>query len=130
MAHPNEALLRGAYDAFSAGDIPAVLSVFSGDIEWHTSSGNNPVAGNYRGHDGVVEYFGKLMEHTGGTFRLDVHDVVANDDHGFVAVTLHAERNGRSLEVKEVHVWHLEGGKASEFWEATTDQGAGDAFFA
>jgi hypothetical protein len=38
------------------------------------------------------------MELTGGNFRVEVHDVVANDEHGVGLNSVHAEREGRTLE--------------------------------
>ena len=69
------------------------------------------------------------MEVTDGTFKLDVHDILANDMHGIVLVTVHAERDGRRLEMNEVHIWHLEQGQAEEFWSFAEDVAEMDAFF-
>jgi hypothetical protein len=55
---------------------------------WH-AAGRNPLAGDHRGTDEVLGYFGRTLELTGGTFRVELHDVVANvDDH---AVGLHVK---------------------------------------
>jgi uncharacterized protein len=128
MAHPNEDLLRRGYAAFGAGDIQAVMSLFADDIIWH-SGGVNQLTGDYHGHDQVISYFGKLMELTGGTFRLDVHDILANDQHGTVLVTAHAEHHGKTLDSREVNIFHLANGKATEFWAFFEDQAQVDDFF-
>jgi hypothetical protein len=75
MAHPNEDLLRRGYEAFATGDIDTVLSVFSHDIAWHVG-GSNQTSGEYHGHQEVMGFFVKLMELSGGSFRLDVHDIL------------------------------------------------------
>lgn len=128
MAHPNEDLLRGGYEAFTAGDIEKVLAIFADDIAWHVP-GENQLAGDYHGHQEVVGFFGKLIEITGGTFRLDVHDILANDKHGAVIVTAYGERPGNTLEAREVHVWHFADGKATEFWSPSDQQRQIDFFF-
>jgi uncharacterized protein len=115
MTHPNEDLLRRGYAAFGTGDLETVFGMFSSDILWH-NGGSNQVSGDYRGHEAVMGFFGKLMEITGGTFQLEVHDVLANDTHGTVLVTARAERDGQPFAVREVNVWHLADGKATEFW--------------
>lgn len=56
--------------------------------------------------------FGKLMEASGGTFRADIHDVLANDTHGVVLANVQAEKNGQVLTGREVHVWHVAAGRA------------------
>jgi hypothetical protein len=38
------------------------------------------------------------MELTGGNFRVEVHDIVANDEHAVGLHTAHAEREGRTLQ--------------------------------
>lgn len=127
MAHPNEDLLRRGYEAFGSGDMDTVLTLFDDGIVWH-SGGSNQVTGDYRGHPEVMGFFGKLMELSGGTFRVEIHDVVANDTHGVVLVTVHGERDGQTLAVRSADIWHLADGKATEHWTFAEDQGAFDRF--
>jgi len=58
--------------------------------------GLSSLDGDYRGPDAVIGFFGRLMEATGGTFGLDIHTIVADDEHAAVLATEHAERNGQS----------------------------------
>ena len=51
------ALIASGYEAFAAGDVPAVLAMFAEDISWHIS-GRSPLAGVYTGRDGVLDFFG------------------------------------------------------------------------
>jgi uncharacterized protein len=129
MTHPNEDLLRRGYAAFAAGDIETVLGIFSDDILWHIG-GSNQLTGDYRGHEAVMGFFGRMMEITGGTFHLDIHDVLANDTHGTVLVTAHAERDGQPLTAREVNVWHLADGKGTEFWAFAEETSDIDRMFA
>jgi uncharacterized protein len=45
MTHPNAALLRRGYSAFTKGDIGTVLGVFADDISWHVP-GRSPLSGD------------------------------------------------------------------------------------
>jgi hypothetical protein len=128
VAHTNEDLLRQGYAAFASGDLATVQSLFADDIVWH-SGGANQMTGDYTGHQEVLGFFGRLMEVTGGTFRLEIHDILANDSHGIVLVTMHGERNGRVVSLREVNIWHLEDGKALEFWAFPEDSYQMDQFF-
>jgi uncharacterized protein len=128
MAHPNEDLLLAGYEAFAKEDIDAVLAVLADDIVWHVG-GVSQLSGDYQGHQGVLRFFGKLAEVTGGTFRLDIHDILANDAHGTVLVTAYGERPGITLEARQVNIWHLADGKATEFWTFAEDQRVIDDFF-
>ena len=128
MAHPNEELIRGGYEAFATGNVPDVLSRFADDIVWHVP-GRSPLAGDYRGHDEVMGFFGKLMELSNGTFRLEVHDVLATDDHAVALVKATAERNGETKSFDAAHVWHVKDGKSTEFWGLSTTPFEDDEFW-
>jgi ketosteroid isomerase-like protein len=128
MTHPNEELIRRGYDAFSAGDLETVLSIFDENIRWHVP-GRSPLAGDYRGHDEVTGFFGTLIERSGGTFSVEVHDVLANDEHVVVLAVLRGERGGAPYAGMSAHIWHVADGKAVEFWTASTDQYAADEFW-
>jgi ketosteroid isomerase-like protein len=88
MAHPNEELTRRGFDAFAKGDVDTLRKLFDQDAVWHVP-GRNQLSGDHRGVDAILGFFGKTMELSGGTFRMEVHDVVANDDH---AVALFGSR--------------------------------------
>ena len=78
--HPNAALLRKGYEAFARGDIAALTDMFAEDMVWHLS-GDNLISGEHKGRDAVFAVFAKTMELTGGTFKIDLHDIVANVYH-------------------------------------------------
>jgi uncharacterized protein len=128
VAHPNEELLRKGYDAFGKGDMDTIRELFADDIVWH-SQGRNPLAGDQRGVDAVLQTFGKAFELTGGTFRLEIHDIVANDEHAVVLVRAQGERNGKKLDDKSVQVYHIKDGKVTEQWLYPGDVYATDEFF-
>ncbi|HEX6548882.1 MAG TPA: nuclear transport factor 2 family protein [Candidatus Dormibacteraeota bacterium] len=127
--HVNVERARRAYDAFATGDMATVGEQIAEDTVWHIG-GNNPLTGEYKGRDAVFGFFGKLMEMTGGTFRLEVHDILANDEHTAVLVTERAERDGKQWEGRAVHITHPNSeGQVAEFWAFFEDPAAGDAFW-
>ncbi|HXW44220.1 MAG TPA: nuclear transport factor 2 family protein [Streptosporangiaceae bacterium] len=128
MAHPNEDLLRRGYEAFAAGDIETVLAIFADDIAWHIP-GESQLSGDFHGHQEVLDFFGRLLGLTDGTFRLDVEQILANDTHGVVLVTAYAARDNRELVMPEVHVWRLADGKATEHRSFFWDDAVTDGFF-
>jgi ketosteroid isomerase-like protein len=130
MTHPNEELLREAFAAFQRGDLAALQSkYFAEDIRYHVP-GRSPVSGDYQGTDEVFAFFGRLFELSGGTLRLELHDVIANDQHGVALFTVRAEREGRQLADNEVLIAHPSpDGKAAEVWTQPGDQYASDEFW-
>ena len=128
MAHPNEDLLRRGYAAYDSGDMDTIQALFDDNILWH-AAGSNQLAGDYRGFQEILGFFGKVMELSGGTFRGEVHDILANDTHGVVLVTFHAERDGQTVALRSADIWHLADGKATEHWSFFEDQAAADKLF-
>jgi uncharacterized protein len=126
--HPNVELTRRGYEAFAKGDLTMLSELIADDVTWHVN-GAGPLSGTYRGRDEVFSFFGRLAEETAGTFRLDVHDVLANDEHAVVLCTLSASRGGKSIEVPVANVSHVRDGKVTEFWGATTDPQASIDFW-
>ena len=126
--HPNVELLRKGYDAYSSGDIAVLNDLFADDILWHIA-GRSQIAGDYKGRDAVFGFFGKLMELSGGTSAIEVHDILANDEHGVALVTGTGSRNGKSFRGQDVHTFHLRDGKVVEFWDSPLDQYEADEFW-
>ena len=93
MAHPNEELVRTAFDAFAKGDVDTLRESMDQDAVWYVP-GRNQLSGDHRGVDAILGFFAKTMELSGGTFRIDLHDVVANDDHAVGIYVGRGEREG------------------------------------
>jgi ketosteroid isomerase-like protein len=128
MAHPNEELTRRGYAAFAAGDMATLNDLFADDIIWHVS-GRGPFAGDYKGKEAVFEMFGRLAQETSGNFRIEIHDLLANDEHAVALITTTGEHEGKSLNERGVGIFHVRGGKVTESWGFTEDQYAADEFF-
>ena len=123
--HSNVALIRDGYAAFAKGDLAVLNDLFAEDLLWH-EAGRSQISGEYRGREAVFGHLGKVMEVTEGSFRADVHAVIADDEHGVALVVITASRGGRTVEVNAAHIFHLQDGKVVEFWNAPTDQYAID----
>jgi uncharacterized protein len=127
--HPNAQKLRDGYEAFARADLEALRAFLAEDIVWHFP-GTSPMAGEYKGHEAVFGFFMRVFEETGGTFKVEVRDVLANDIHGIAIVHVSGERNGASLDQDQVHLAHINAeGRATEFWNMPQDVRAVDAFW-
>jgi uncharacterized protein len=127
MAHPNEELVRSGFEAFSKGDVDSLRELFDPDAVWH-APGRSPLSGDHRGVDAILGFFARTMELTGGSFRVELHDVVANDEHAVALYVARGEREGRTLEDRSVLVSHVRNGKLLETWQHSEDQYAADEF--
>jgi ketosteroid isomerase-like protein len=124
----NETLIRSGYDAFARGDVEAVLSIFDPNILWHVP-GRGPLSGDYRGPNEVLGFFQRFMDLSKGTFRICVDDVLANEEKVVVLCTESAERGTNSWSSRQVHVWTVENGRVSVFWQFQGDQQTEDEFW-
>ena len=115
-AKENAEVVRRGYEAFQKGDLAAFDDILADDCVWHVP-GKSQVAGDKKGRQATVEYYGQLGQLTEGSIQVELHDVVANDEH---VVGLHrssASRGGKSYETTECIVFHVEGGRITEAWE-------------
>src|SRR5690349_17511239 len=128
MTHPNAELIEKGYRAFAAGDIPTVLEIFDPGITWHVP-GRSPISGEFKGHDGVLDFFGRCQELSDGTLRIDVDETLADGERVVVLCTVSAQRRGRFWSSPEVQVWRVIDGRAVEFREFQGDQESEDAFW-
>lgn len=127
--HPNVETTRRGFELFAAGDIGAMTDLLDDGVVWH-HPGTSPLAGDYKGKDGVMSFFASIIQETGGTLKNEVHDILGNDDHVLVMSHLTAERNGKRLDQNVINVLHMSGeGKLTERWLLTEDSKAFDDFW-
>ena len=127
--HPNVELLRNGYNAYSTGDMAVLDRLFADDILWHVA-GRSQLSGDYKGRDQVYGFFGKITEISGGTSKIEVHDILANDEHGVAIVTGTGSRpDGASFTSPDVHIFHIRNGQVVEFWDSPVDQYGSDEFW-
>jgi ketosteroid isomerase-like protein len=130
-AQSNAEVMRKGYEAFSRGDMDALRNeLFTADIVWH-QGGRNQTSGDYRGADQVIGLFGKLFQLTDGTFKVEVHDTLASEEHVVVLARARGTRGGKTIQHGEYsHVCHFRDGKLAEAWIVDVDPYELDEFFA
>jgi ketosteroid isomerase-like protein len=127
--HPNVQRIRDGYDAFAKGDLGALRELMAEDIVWHVP-GRSALAGDYAGIDAVLAFFGRVMETTEGSFRVEPLALLADDHYGAAPVRITAHRGDRHLDVMDVQLSRLQDGRIVEFWDTATDPDAMEEFFA
>ena len=60
---------------------------------------------------------------------LSIHDVLSSADHGAVLAKERLERDGKTLEVNRILLYHVRDGKLAECWLFDDDQRAVDEFW-
>jgi uncharacterized protein len=126
--HPNVELFKKGYAAFSAGDMEGVKALFAPDVVWN-QPGKNHFSGEHRGVDNVLALFLAQAQESEGTFKVEVHDILANDEHAVALATVSATKGGKTLRDRYTHVAHIKGGKLTESWIFGEHQDEEDAFW-
>lgn len=75
--HPNVAIIKRYYEAYSRGDLATVRSIFAPDITWKIP-GHHPLAGTKKGVDEVFAFFEQLAR---ANFRAEVLFLGGNDSY-------------------------------------------------
>jgi len=96
-----EAVVRDAWDAYSAGDVDSALRFFAPNAEWHVAEGF-PGPSTFRGHDEL-----RVLLDTGSRFsvhHMRVTDIA--DMGGFVLAhgVVYAEQSGTTV-IDRVTIW-------------------------
>lgn len=119
--HPNATVYRTAFEKFMAGDESAA-DLIADDVVWW-QIGSEPL----RGKQAVLESMAGLED---VEFEVDLHDVVASDDHviGLVNATVDAGEGPFSYRTAEIA--HVQDGKITERWAFSDDTEAIVRFFA
>jgi uncharacterized protein len=111
--HPNERLIRGAYDAMARRDGAMLAALLTPTTKWIVR-GRGGVAGTYVGPDEIFGAWKRTAAETdGGGLTLTVEDVLANDDRAVVLVTVRGRRGDKVLEERQIVLFEIDGTKVT-----------------
>jgi ketosteroid isomerase-like protein len=128
IEHPNAKVVRRLYDAFAQGDMETTKTCFAQNAVWHLP-GRSAIAGDHQGVDAIFRFFGKLRELSGGTFKAELVDVLANDRYAVALQHATATRGTKRLDVTACQVMRIQDGKIREVRGYYSDQYALDSFW-
>ena len=126
--HPNAALMRAGYEAYTTGDLASLSDHVCDDFPYHFP-GRSPLAGVYRGLPEVIKLFTRQFELTRGDFQVVPQKILADDETGIALVRVSGTRGTRRLDAPGINVCHFQDGKLAEYWSYTYDQYAVDEFW-
>ena len=128
-AEQNVAIMQRGYEAFNAGDMNTLNELFDESAVWHLP-GRGRFAGDYRGRDATLAYFGQLAQETGGTFRAKLERLLADGEDRVIGMQRSSgDRGGKHLDVGDCIVFQLKDGRVIDGREHFEDLYAWDEFW-
>lgn len=128
MIHPNAEVLHKIYADFSKNDFNSMLAACANEITFQVA-GKSKLAGKFTKDTFEQNYIAPMMELSGHTLKLEVHDILASDRHAVALASQTLVRDGKTVQMRTVHVWRFENGKPVAWYEYPRDLYAYDALF-
>jgi uncharacterized protein len=127
VTHPDVAAVRRFVDAMVTRNVGAIADCFTDDVVFHIP-GRNPLSGDYRGKSEVMIRLFQRWEEGFGGMEINVHGIVADDDHVVVLSDRRATRASRTVEMRGASIYHVRDGRIAEAWLMEWDPYAIDEF--
>lgn len=130
--HPLIRLLKAGHIRYGDAKLERLHEGIDENVEWYTP-GDHPLSGKIVGLPGVIEWLRQSAEVTNGTFRADIHRIVADEEVAAVISTYRGERKGMVLEmpgvqtfrrdlktnkIVEARIWVYDDVFVNKFWSA------------
>lgn len=115
-------IVRRMYAAINDRDLDAVAEAFAPNAIWHGAGTQ------VHGNETIAEMVGELIEASGHTLSIELHDVLASDEHVVALQITRAERDDQRLEDRVVYVFHIDDRRITEAW-FNGDPSVQDAFW-
>ena len=124
----NLEVVRGAFDAFKAGNAEAMMKAMAPNIHYHLAPSAN-FTGDYRGVQAVMGFFGQIAQESQGTFQVELLEAAASGERVFVLYKVTGKRGAKTLDASDVGVFTLADGAITDAMIYAGDYPAGAAFW-
>ena len=109
--------IRAFYDARRTasrsgdpGDLSPIEPFIAPDVRWSEPDVGDHM-GDFRGRAAVLDMIRRALGTTGGTFKLSVVSTVETGSHVAATIAWSAEKDGRSIEGRELAVYEVRDGR-------------------
>lgn len=103
MSHANARSYEAAMRALAAGDVDSYMAFLAEDVQWWDLGSREPVIGK--------EAVAQLLTSNGLAPDIEIHDVLANDEHLVALIHFRATRDMEEFDVSHAEVLHFNHGR-------------------
>jgi len=125
--HPNLLVAQGLWSSAAEGDAEALRGYLARDVVW-TSVGHNPLSGERKGPEEVLDYLARVGE-TADDFVSRLEDIFVSELGAVVTYQVQARRGERRLEMEFLLVLRIEAGQVVNALMVAVDQYTNDEFW-
>jgi hypothetical protein len=121
--------VKEGFAAFGRGDLPGLLALMADDVVWDVPGEGLPLAGSYRGQEGVASFFHKLGENT-EILDFQPREFLADGDRVLVVgwERVKVKATGRVTELDWVMAFTVRNGKVVAYRQYTDTKAFADAY--
>jgi ketosteroid isomerase-like protein len=123
----NHGVVEAYARAWEAGDVSTLVGLYHDEFVLHYF-GRSPLAGDHVGKPAALAALAKVQQLTNRKL-IQVHDVLSGSEHVALLAREQWTRDGKTLDVRRVLVYHIREGKLSECWLYDEDQRSVDEFW-
>lgn len=105
--HDNERRVRDLYDAMSRADGRRLAGALPPQTQW-VMPGRGALGGVYTAPDEIFGLWKRIVDQSGGGLRLELRDVLANDERAVALLTARGRRDDRVLDERQVAVFEFD----------------------
>ena len=114
--------IKGAYEAFARGDVPAVLGILDPAVEWIEPGGGNAPSGTFNSPDAVASGVFATIQENFDEYSAAPSDFSEEGDHVVVKGRFTGKnKNGAELDTGFEHDFEMSDGKVVRFENKTDD---------
>ncbi len=124
----NVAIVQDLYAALSKGDTAHVQTLLDDHVGLQVSGSHHKFAHEHTGKQDVASYLSSIQG-LAGDITVSPETVAGSGDKVLAQVHVQGHRNGHALDVHEVQVFTVTGGKVMQVTNYSGDQKAKDGFF-
>jgi predicted SnoaL-like aldol condensation-catalyzing enzyme len=129
MVYLDQKAIQLLVSAFNQRDLDPVLKIFADNVVLHYP-GKNQISGDYDGKSGVLDFWKKQIEISGGSFKGEIVSVLQGEGNLVLIIETSVEVDNKVYSWRRVNHYRIVEGRIIEGWIYEGDQYTADFVFA
>jgi ketosteroid isomerase-like protein len=127
LTHANALFLERLFGAFGSDPLTVARGIAE-DAVWRVV-GASAMSGEYRGRDEILRFLRETTVLTGGTYRVELKYVLADDERAVAVYRARGERDGRTIDIDQALFCVVRDGQLAAVTAVPFDGAAFEAFW-